>query len=91
MKIKTPTIFITWLSKYILNDTCLNNNRGDDNYPDMQCPNCSTQMLKMQKYEVNIDYCSSCKGVWLDRGETGARSMTRQNRQNPKQLRRSTL
>ncbi len=35
----------------------------------MQCPNCSTQMLKMQKYEVNIDYCSSCKGVWLDRGE----------------------
>ena len=26
-------------------------------------------MLKMQKYEVNIDYCSSCKGVWLDRGK----------------------
>ena len=26
-------------------------------------------MLLMQKYEVNIDYCSSCKGVWLDRGE----------------------
>ena len=23
----------------------------------------------MQKYEVNIDYCPSCKGVWLDRGE----------------------
>ena len=21
------------------------------------------------KYEVNIDYCPSCKGVWLDRGE----------------------
>ena len=35
----------------------------------MQCPNCSTQMLPMQKYEVNIDYCPSCKGVWLDRGE----------------------
>ena len=26
-------------------------------------------MLLMQKYEVNIDYCPSCKGVWLDRGE----------------------
>ena len=26
-------------------------------------------MLPMQKYEVNIDYCPSCKGVWLDRGE----------------------
>ena len=35
----------------------------------MQCPNCSTQMLPMQKYEVNIDYCPLCKGVWLDRGE----------------------
>lgn len=23
----------------------------------------------MQNYEVNIDYCPSCKGVWLDRGE----------------------
>jgi Zn-finger nucleic acid-binding protein len=23
----------------------------------------------MQRYEVNIDYCPSCKGVWLDRGE----------------------
>jgi uncharacterized protein len=26
-------------------------------------------MLLMQRYEVNIDYCPSCKGVWLDRGE----------------------
>jgi uncharacterized protein len=26
-------------------------------------------MLPMQRYEVNIDYCPSCKGVWLDRGE----------------------
>jgi uncharacterized protein len=23
----------------------------------------------MQNDEVNIDYCPSCKGVWLDRGE----------------------
>jgi hypothetical protein len=26
-------------------------------------------MLPMQKYEVNIDNCPSCKGVWLDKGE----------------------
>ena len=26
-------------------------------------------MLPMQKYKVNIDYCPSCKGVWLDRCE----------------------
>lgn len=35
----------------------------------MKCPNCSTQMQLMQRYEVDIDYCPSCKGVWLDRGE----------------------
>jgi Zn-finger nucleic acid-binding protein len=23
----------------------------------------------MQRYEAFIDYCPSCKGVWLDRGE----------------------
>lgn len=26
-------------------------------------------MQVMQKYDVEIDYCPSCKGVWLDRGE----------------------
>lgn len=26
-------------------------------------------MQMMQKYEVDIDYCPHCKGVWLDRGE----------------------
>ena len=35
----------------------------------MQCPNCSDQMQIMQKYNIDIDFCSSCKGVWLDRGE----------------------
>jgi uncharacterized protein len=35
----------------------------------LQCPNCSAQMQMMQKYEVDIDYCPQCKGVWLDRGE----------------------
>jgi Zn-finger nucleic acid-binding protein len=26
-------------------------------------------MQLMQRYEAFIDYCPSCKGVWLDRGE----------------------
>ena len=26
-------------------------------------------MQLMRKYEALIDYCPSCKGVWLDRGE----------------------
>ena len=35
----------------------------------MQCPKCSTQMQQMQRYETSIDYCPSCRGIWLDRGE----------------------
>ena len=35
----------------------------------LQCPNCSAEMQLMQKYEVDIDYCPICKGVWLNRGE----------------------
>jgi Zn-finger nucleic acid-binding protein len=35
----------------------------------LQRPNCSAEMQLMQKYEVDIDYCPKCKGVWLDRGE----------------------
>ncbi|MGA7043490.1 MAG: zf-TFIIB domain-containing protein [Nitrososphaeraceae archaeon] len=35
----------------------------------MQCPKDSAQMQRMQRYEVDIDYCPLCKGVWLDRGE----------------------
>ena len=35
----------------------------------MQCPNCSNPMQESKKYEVDIDYCPTCKGVWLDRGE----------------------
>jgi uncharacterized protein len=35
----------------------------------MQCPNCSNLMRESKKFEVDIDYCPTCKGVWLDRGE----------------------
>lgn len=35
----------------------------------INCPNCSTLMQKMRRYEADIDYCPSCKGIWLDRGE----------------------
>ena len=42
--------------------------RGD-RYSYMQCPKCSTEMLLKQRHETSIDYCPSCGGVWLDRGE----------------------
>ena len=47
----------------------LHNDKRGDIYSDMQCPKCSTLMQLMRKYEALIDYCPSCKGVWLDRGE----------------------
>lgn len=34
------------------------------------CPNgCSTALLLSERHGVEIDYCPSCRGVWLDRGE----------------------
>jgi uncharacterized protein len=35
----------------------------------MQCPNCSTHIQLMERYDVDVDYCPFCKGVWLDRRE----------------------
>jgi uncharacterized protein len=26
-------------------------------------------MQEIKRYDVDIDFCPSCKGVWLDRGE----------------------
>ena len=26
-------------------------------------------MQEIKKYDIDIDFCPSCKGVWLDRGE----------------------
>jgi Zn-finger nucleic acid-binding protein len=35
----------------------------------MKCPNCNTTLLISDKQGVEIDYCPSCRGIWLDRGE----------------------
>jgi len=36
----------------------------------MKCPICTNINLMMtERNGVEIDYCSSCRGVWLDRGE----------------------
>ncbi|HEV8387999.1 MAG TPA: zf-TFIIB domain-containing protein [Nitrososphaera sp.] len=35
----------------------------------LKCPNCSGSMQEVQKHGVHIDYCPTCKGIWLDRGE----------------------
>lgn len=36
----------------------------------MNCPVCDdVKMREVQKGDILIDVCPSCKGVWLDRGE----------------------
>ncbi|GEM_PF-608101 len=36
----------------------------------MRCPVCGdTDLLMTDRQGVEIDYCPSCRGVWLDRGE----------------------
>ncbi len=36
----------------------------------MKCPTCADSTLVMtERQGVEIDYCPSCRGIWLDRGE----------------------
>ena len=35
----------------------------------MVCPVCKEPLIVLELYEIEIDYCTSCSGVWLDAGE----------------------
>ena len=35
----------------------------------MICPDCKEEMLILEYLDVEIDYCDSCRGIWLDEGE----------------------
>ncbi|HMN24033.1 MAG: zf-TFIIB domain-containing protein [Ignavibacteriaceae bacterium] len=35
----------------------------------MNCPVCKNSMVILELNQVEIDYCSACKGIWFDRGE----------------------
>jgi len=35
----------------------------------MVCPVCKDPLIVLELYEIEIDYCTSCSGVWLDAGE----------------------
>jgi Zn-finger nucleic acid-binding protein len=35
----------------------------------MDCPVCKNAMITLELAKVEIDYCTDCKGVWLDAGE----------------------
>ena len=35
----------------------------------MACPTDGTTLVMSERQGIEIDYCPSCRGVWLDRGE----------------------
>lgn len=35
----------------------------------MICPVCKCDMVVVEYQDIELDYCSSCKGVWFDSGE----------------------
>lgn len=35
----------------------------------MQCPVDQTTLVMSERQGIEIDYCPSCRGIWLDRGE----------------------
>ena len=35
----------------------------------MACPLDGSQLVMSERQGIEIDYCPSCRGVWLDRGE----------------------
>ncbi|HEX6148906.1 zf-TFIIB domain-containing protein [Nocardioides sp.] len=35
----------------------------------MQCPIDQTTLVMAERSGIEIDYCPTCRGVWLDRGE----------------------
>lgn len=35
----------------------------------MKCPIDQTDLMMTERQGIEIDYCPTCRGVWLDRGE----------------------
>ena len=35
----------------------------------MNCPVCTIALVMSERQGVEIDYCPTCRGIWLDRGE----------------------
>lgn len=35
----------------------------------MLCPACKVELRMTDRQGIEIDYCPTCRGIWLDRGE----------------------
>ncbi|BDE15720.1 MULTISPECIES: TFIIB-type zinc ribbon-containing protein [Mycobacterium] len=47
--------------------------------PAVICPKCGSQMLPVPRFGVEIDQCTGCNGLFLDRGELEALSQAEAN------------
>jgi uncharacterized protein len=43
--------------------------RSEQEVAAMACPVCRTGLTMSERQGIEIDYCPTCRGVWLDRGE----------------------
>lgn len=35
----------------------------------MNCPSCSSELIAVERQEVEVDWCPRCHGLWFDGGE----------------------
>lgn len=35
----------------------------------MNCPICKKPLIIVERNQIEVDYCTNCKGIWLDNGE----------------------
>ncbi len=35
----------------------------------MKCPRCGNELTKFKKFNVEVDYCNKCDGIWFDKNE----------------------
>lgn len=38
----------------------------------MHCPKCGADLVEVSYFNIKVDRCTSCQGVWLDHGELDA-------------------
>lgn len=43
--------------------------RNQEQVSAMLCPNDKTALVMSDRQGIEIDYCPTCRGIWLDRGE----------------------
>ena len=55
----------------------------------MKCPVCADATLLMSERQgVEIDYCPTCRGIWLDRGELDKLIQLSAGQQTPSEISR---